>query len=283
MNEMQQLKMILRDKISYLNEDRIDLKCLIDYWVSNKQYLSERHGNVAVSKKITRLWSVYSNSYKKVKKLEELQKKVKKEMESEIQFQSIVNNDSLHTEVMVDSESYVDKILQNISSPKEEIEAKKEYTLIPVNVPVEDKTLKDTNPKDAIGSGKIPMHLWPDTASAMGCIGLLDGMLKYGRSNFRVMGIRSSIYYDACRRHIDAWFSGEDYDRDSGVPHLSHALACLAIIVDAQAAGKFVDDRMVKGGYRKVMDDLTPHVARLKALHANKNPRHFTIQDNDLV
>lgn len=138
---------------------------------------------------------------------------------------------------------------------------------------------KPSNPKDAIGAGKLPLHLWPVTATALGSLGLLDGMLKYGRSNFRAIGVRASIYYDAACRHLNAWFEGEDLDPDSGLPHLAHALACLAILVDAQAAGKLNDDRMMPGGYRAFVESLTPHVARLKALHADKSPRHYTIAD----
>jgi len=139
--------------------------------------------------------------------------------------------------------------------------------------------LKPTNPKDAIGSNKLPLHLWPETASALGCLGLLDGALKYGRSNFRAIGVRASIYYDASRRHLNKWFEGEDLDPDSGLPHLAHVLACVAILVDAEAAGKLNDDRMVAGGYTRFVDELTPHVARLKALHAEKHPKHYTIAD----
>jgi hypothetical protein len=138
---------------------------------------------------------------------------------------------------------------------------------------------KPTNPKDLIGSDKLPLHLWPGTASMMGCLGLLDGMLKYGRSNWREAGVRYSIYADAAKRHIDAVFEGEDNDPDSGLPHEAHALACLAIIVDAKAAGKLVDDRMYPGGHRELVEELTPHVARLKEKHADKNPKHYTIQD----
>lgn len=143
---------------------------------------------------------------------------------------------------------------------------------------------KATNPKDAIGANKLPLHLWPETATALGCLGCADGMLKYGRSNFRAIGVRSSIYYDAARRHLNAWFEGEDIDEiehgGSGLPHLAHALACIAIIVDAQAAGKLNDDRQMKGGYRKFVQELTPHVARLKKKHADKAPKHYTISDN---
>lgn len=139
--------------------------------------------------------------------------------------------------------------------------------------------VKPTNPKDAVGSDKLPLHLWPETATVMGCLGLLEGMLKYGRSNWREAGIRMSIYVDALRRHVNALFEGEDYDPDSGLPHLAHALACLAIIVDAQAADNLIDDRQYPGGYRALVEELTPHVARIKEQHAGRSPKHWTIAD----
>lgn len=145
-----------------------------------------------------------------------------------------------------------------------------------------DATIKPTNPKDAIGSDKLPLHLWPTTATIVGALGLLDGALKYGRSNFRAVGVRASIYYDAARRHLDAWFEGEDTDPDSGLPHHAHALACIAILVDAQAAGKLTDDRMYGGDrYRAFVREYTEHVARLKALHAGKDPKQYTIDDDE--
>lgn len=142
-----------------------------------------------------------------------------------------------------------------------------------------ESTQKDTNPKDAIGSTKVPLHLWPTTATAMGSIALLNGALKYGRANWRVIGVRASIYFDACQRHLAAWFEGEEFDED-GVPHLASALACLAIIVDAQAAGKLNDDRQVAGGHRAALDSLTPFVEQLKSRHAGKTPKHYTIEDS---
>lgn len=52
---------------------------------------------------------------------------------------------------------------------------------------------KPTNPKDAIGSSKLPLHLWPTTATVVGCMALLDGALKYGRSNWRPGGVRALV------------------------------------------------------------------------------------------
>ena len=60
---------------------------------------------------------------------------------------------------------------------------------------------------------------------------------------------------------------------------MAHALACIAIIVDAEAAGTLIDDRMVVGGYHKLLAEMTPHVKRLQELHADKSPKHFTIID----
>jgi hypothetical protein len=134
------------------------------------------------------------------------------------------------------------------------------------------------NPKDAIGSGKLPLHLWPTTATAMGCVALLNGALKYGRSNWRKVGVRASIYVDACHRHLAAWFEGQQCDEE-GVPHLASALACLAILVDCESAGLLKDDRQYPGGHLELIESLTSHVDRLRRLHAEKSPQHYTIKE----
>jgi len=138
---------------------------------------------------------------------------------------------------------------------------------------------KPTNPKDAIGRDKIPLHLWPTTATALGSMALLDGACKYGRSNYRAIGVRASIYYDAAMRHMSRWFEGETVDHDSGLPHLAHALACMAILVDAEAAGKLNDDRMIAGGYAALLKELAPMVPAIKARYADRSPKHYTIDD----
>ena len=144
-----------------------------------------------------------------------------------------------------------------------------------------DPTTKQTNPKDSIGSDKIPLHLWPTTATVLGSMALLDGGLKYGRSNFRAVGVRATIYIDAIQRHAFRWASGEDHDPDSGLSHLAHILAGVAILVDAQAAGKLNDDREIQGGLLKLIEEMTPHVKRLKEQHKDKSPKHYTIADNE--
>jgi hypothetical protein len=146
-----------------------------------------------------------------------------------------------------------------------------------------DASQKPSNPKDIIGSDKIPLHLWPTTASALGSLALLDGALKYGRTNYRAVGVRASIYYDALNRHMNSWFEGQDTDADSGLPHLAHALACIAILVDSQAAGKLNDDRVISANYSEFAKSITPHVARLKEKHSGRNPKHYNISDSKPV
>jgi len=140
--------------------------------------------------------------------------------------------------------------------------------------------MKKTNPKDFVGCDKIPFHLWPETATLLGSLALLDGASKYGRSNFRAVGVRASIYYDACRRHMNKWFEGENTDPDSGLPHLAHALACIAILVEASEQGNMNDDRMFDGAYIKMVEKYSPMVAKIKESHKDKSPKHYSIADN---
>lgn len=140
-------------------------------------------------------------------------------------------------------------------------------------------TTKASNPKDAVGCDKVPLHLWPTSATIGGALALLHGMLQYGRSNWRAVGVKASIYHDALQRHAAAWWEGEDLDPDSGLPHLYHVLACAAILVDAGACGNLTDDRAYPGGYRSFIDSMTSHVKRLKELHEGKTPKHYTIGD----
>jgi hypothetical protein len=175
--------------------------------------------------------------------------------------------------------------MRGIDAPTQELtretNPKQDFTLTTAEAIAADRTLKASNPKDIIGSDKVPYHLWPEVASILGALGLLDGALKYGRANWREAGVKASIYYDALRRHANAWFEGEDIDPDSGLPHFAHMLACIAILVDADANGKLVDDRQYNptNGYRKAIDLLTAHVKRIKAVHAAKHPKHYTIAD----
>lgn len=102
-----------------------------------------------------------------------------------------------------------------------------------------------TNPKDAIGSAKPDLSLVTAAMLEAVAAALKNGAVRYGRGNWRSTPVRGLVYTAAALRHIKAWEDGEDFAADSGVHHLAHALASLAIIVDAGRAGTFIDDRVV--------------------------------------
>ena len=72
---------------------------------------------------------------------------------------------------------------------------------------------------------------------------MMDGARKYGPYNWRDNAVLARVYIAAAKRHLAYWAAGEETAKDSGVHHLGHAIACLAILLDAQATGNLGDDR----------------------------------------
>ena len=106
-----------------------------------------------------------------------------------------------------------------------------------------DTITKDTNPKDAIGISKAPLSTVSVPVMAEVGVAMLEGALKYGRHNYRVAGVRASVYYDAAFRHLGAWWEGQDIDPDSGISHITKCIAGLMVLRDSMMQGNWVDDR----------------------------------------
>ncbi len=102
---------------------------------------------------------------------------------------------------------------------------------------------KETNPKDAVGVRKAPLSTVPAGVLMEIGLAMLEGARKYGRHNYRVTGVRASVYYDAALRHLMDWWEGTDIDPDSGLSHVTKALACLTVLRDAEVNGMLKDDR----------------------------------------
>lgn len=102
---------------------------------------------------------------------------------------------------------------------------------------------KDTNPKDAVGVRKVPFSVLPWGVIAEIGLALLEGARKYGRHNWRRAGVRASVYVDASLRHITDWWEGADTDLDSGLSHITKAIACLTVLRDSMLSGNWIDDR----------------------------------------
>jgi hypothetical protein len=75
----------------------------------------------------------------------------------------------------------------------------------------------------------------------------LGDVLTYGAKKYRPHGWRTvdrrGRYLAAALRHLFAYGRGEDVDAESNLPHLAHALACVAFLLEAQTVGLGVDDR----------------------------------------
>jgi len=138
--------------------------------------------------------------------------------------------------------------------------------------------IKNSNPKDALGIKKAPMS----TVSApvlmeMG-LAMLEGDRKYGRHNYRVIGVRSSVYYDAAMRHLMAWWEGEDIDPDSGISHVTKALSCLSVLRDAMINENFTDDRppKIKDGW---IQELNKKAAEIIERYPDAKDPHTQIDE----
>jgi hypothetical protein len=139
---------------------------------------------------------------------------------------------------------------------------------------------KPTNPKDAIGGTKLPLHLVSPIIKAYQAIAHYLGNVKYGAWNYVAGGARASVYKAACDRHMDAWWAGEEFDPADGTPHLANALACIGILIECSEAGNLQDDRPPSTRYTEVRAKLEPIMARILKQHGDKAPRHWTIADN---
>lgn len=107
----------------------------------------------------------------------------------------------------------------------------------------EELELIDTDPKLKSGKLKPGMDSVPPVSLLeLGAV-LDDGKKKYGAMNWRQTPIRASTYYNAILRHLFAWFDGEDLAEDSGLQHISHIMGNCAVMLDAKASGKLIDDR----------------------------------------
>ena len=127
----------------------------------------------------------------------------------------------------------------------------------PPSAPPTLLSVKDTNPKDAVGIKKWRQYCTvPTTIIWELGVAMLEGARKYGRHNYRVAGVRASVYVDAAKGHIDQWWEGEDLDTDSKLNHIVKAMASLAVLRDAMIQNKWVDDRPPKTDLDKLRAEL---------------------------
>lgn len=138
---------------------------------------------------------------------------------------------------------------------------------------------KDTNPKDNFGSKKPSMSTVPVPVLYELALAMTEGHLKgYRRHNYRVVGVRASIYYDAAKRHLDAWWEGEDIDPDSGLHHVVKAIASLVVLRDAMIQGTLEQDDRPPSSPAGWLDAMQAHMDGLLERYPNP-PAPYTIED----
>lgn len=94
-------------------------------------------------------------------------------------------------------------------------------------------------------SDKARMDLVPPEAVWAMAEVLTFGAAKYGERNWE-LGMAWSRPYAALLRHLLAWWSGEDRDPESGMPHLWHVMCCAAFLTAYEGRGAGTDDRPKK-------------------------------------
>jgi hypothetical protein len=128
-----------------------------------------------------------------------------------------------------------------------------------------------SNPKDLLGVKKPSLTKIPAIGQLWEALAMMDGAGKYDPYNWRANKVVASIYIDACKRHLDAWFEGQEKAEDSGVHHLGHAKACLGILLDAQATGNLIDDRPVtessSAAYQKALSEVMAAIPAMQERH----------------
>ena len=141
--------------------------------------------------------------------------------------------------------------------------------------------IKQSNPKDTVGVRKTPLSTLPFRVLWLVGLAMLEGALKYGRHNYRGVGVRASVYFDAVvARHLGPWWEGEDIDPDSGLSHIDKALAALMVMRDSMLQGNFVDDRP-PCAIGLDMPALNAYAGQLMDRYAKVDPppHHWTIAD----
>lgn len=114
-----------------------------------------------------------------------------------------------------------------------------------------------TNPKDLLGMKKPRLSLVPPAGLVYAALAMANGADKYGPYNWREKKVQVMIYLEAAMRHILSYQDGEENAKDSGVPHLGHALACLLIIIDALETGNLIDNRPKAGPMADLIERYT--------------------------
>jgi len=116
------------------------------------------------------------------------------------------------------------------------------------------------NPKTRAGAAKPALISVIPTASLLHLGEVMKlGANKYGPFNWRETPVPAETYMDAAMRHLLSWQDGENKDPESGMSHLAHVMACMAIIIDAEENGMLDDNRPKAGRVGEMISNFQDH------------------------
>lgn len=100
---------------------------------------------------------------------------------------------------------------------------------------------------------KPDLALLPYPALVQMAQAFMYGEKKYARHNYR-HGFETHRLVGAALRHVYKYESGEDIDPESGVSHLGHALASIAMLITNIAEEKATDTRYQQSNEKVVSE-----------------------------
>lgn len=98
--------------------------------------------------------------------------------------------------------------------------------------------------------GKPALQYWSPWALEETARVLAFGAVKYEAWNW-AKGIKYTRVFGAMMRHLWAWWRGEQFDEETGLHHLAHAMCCLMFLLHYEKLAesyKEYDDRWQNAG-----------------------------------
>jgi hypothetical protein len=125
--------------------------------------------------------------------------------------------------------------------------------------------------------GKPDLSLIPSVAEEAMARAMMYGTNKYGRYNY-CNGHEAGKLIASAKRHLSAWYNGEENDKESGVSHLGHAMCNIAMLLRQIELGTMRDDRYLP---EKVDEPTRMAVADdYKMIHTvNGNPQTYMVDE----
>lgn len=160
------------------------------------------------------------------------------------------------------------------------------------------------NPKDSVGAKKAPTRYVPQALVLEVAPVMANGADKYGPFNWREQPVSAVTYGEAMQRHLSAWLEGQTYDEcslhpglygkehpfdkatcdGSGLPHVAHIGASCGILLDAEANGTLLDDRVAGPAaaiLRRLDKSAKPAAPTLVEVDPEFNPGYVMGPDDD--